>query len=662
MKHFLSVVSIIIGMADAKRYEVSFQLPESNEADMCMRPVPTKPLKSIPDKFFSELTELAKTLDHEVSILESKAHKAVSRASYNLKGEFSAPIADDLNDELLELSRMLDDKLKYVNDHSETMDSFIDQCLQTFEENRKEVMKIQEYAAQYGYEVREESKPKSLDRDTLCAEVEALEKSNEMTLNESIMKEPNDISKTPLHSHSGSMPNTDLKEASIHKRLLNGHLNTSEVLIPQTDTPKLLQIGLSKDTLKQMGFTFKEDAGRLKESMMTTSTKPNASQVKPNVQSTSGKVAGKLSAKMKEDEKCKSHESSQAVKVNEANCLSNNDSPLMSILKSTRITDNPQNESCNYQKHSEYREESQCSVTDLTVDDSNIATNVSVCQGPTRNVPNTSIDISRVEISPGLIVKRPSSKRRCDKLKYDNASFPDDNKITCIPIDSESGDEILAPDQLEEMNSNVNVDESPRMPSLKTIDVQKFLKDLNDAKQVNNEVCADPIVAEHHSENSVSKNEVNSLSQTVESEELTKIPSPPEPDTPEMPVLKTINLAKYLSNCNSMPSIRDKSNDMEDSSQDTNVKIKAIDIENSENKTPEIPELATISPRRLIGNRPSLISPNETRADSLLGKQRSNETPEKDLSVLKNGKKIIDESPVCPLLSESSMKLLNKYK
>ena len=643
-------------MADAKRHEESVQLPESNEADMCMRPVPTKPLKSIPDKFFSELTELAKTLDYEVSVIESKAHKVIPRASYNLKGEFSAPIADDLNDELLELSRMLDDKLKYVNDHSETMDSFIDQCLQTFEENRKEVVKIQEYAAQYGYEVREESKPKNLDRDTLCAEVDALEKSKEMTLNESVMKESIDISKTPQHNRSGSLPTTDLKEASIHKRLLRGHLNTSEVLIPQTDTPKLLQIGLSKDTLKQMGFTFKEDAGRLKESMMTASTKPNVSQVRPKVKSTSGKAVEKVSAKMKENEKCKSHESSQAMKVNETTCLSNDDSPLMSILKSTRVPDNPQNESCNY------REESRFCATDLTVDDSNIANDMSLCQAPMRNVPNTSIDISRVEISPGLIVKRPSSKRRCDKLQYDNTDCSDDNKMANIPIHAESEDKILVHDELEEMNSNVNVDESPQMPSLKTIDVRQFLKDLNDAKQVNNEMGADQIVAEHHSENSFSKNEVNSLSQTVESEELTTNPAPTEPDTPEMPVLKTVNLAKYLSNCNSMPSIRDESNDTEDFSQDTNAKIKSIDIENSENKTPEIPEFATISPRRLIGNKPSIISPHETRTDSFLGKQRSNETPEKEILVLNNVKKMVDESPVCPLLSESSMKLLNKYK
>ena len=61
-----------------------------------------------------------------------------------------------------------------------------------------------------------------------------------------------------------------------------------------------------------------------------------------------------------------------------------------------------------------------------------------------------------------------------------------------------------------------------------------------------------------------------------------------------------------------MTSIRDESNDTEDFSQNTNVRIKSIDIENSENKTPEIPEFATISPRRLVGNKPSIISPNKT--------------------------------------------------
>ena len=99
---------------------------------------------------------------------------------------------------------------------------------------------------------------------------------------------------------------------------------------------------------------------------MTASTKPNASQVKPKVKSTSGKAVEKVSAKMKENEKCKSHESSQAMKVNETTCISNDDSPLMSILKSTRVPDNPQNESCNY------REESRYGAADLTVDDSNI--------------------------------------------------------------------------------------------------------------------------------------------------------------------------------------------------------------------------------------------------------------------------------------------------
>ena len=45
--------------------------------------------------------------------------------------------------------RMLDEKLKFVHEQSAIMDSFIDNSLQTLEATRQDVLKVQEYGANY---------------------------------------------------------------------------------------------------------------------------------------------------------------------------------------------------------------------------------------------------------------------------------------------------------------------------------------------------------------------------------------------------------------------------------------------------------------------------------------------------------------------------------
>ena len=63
------------------------------------------PSNSVVDKFFGSLIELSKKLDSEVSVLESRVKSQVVRAVTFTDGEFAAPIADDINDELNNLNR-----------------------------------------------------------------------------------------------------------------------------------------------------------------------------------------------------------------------------------------------------------------------------------------------------------------------------------------------------------------------------------------------------------------------------------------------------------------------------------------------------------------------------------------------------------------------------
>ena len=68
--------------------------------------LPKQEAKSVPQMFFASLNQLSRNLDSEVSHLEARVKSNVSRAlSSRQEGEFGAPIADDMHDELQELNR-----------------------------------------------------------------------------------------------------------------------------------------------------------------------------------------------------------------------------------------------------------------------------------------------------------------------------------------------------------------------------------------------------------------------------------------------------------------------------------------------------------------------------------------------------------------------------
>ena len=76
--------------------------PDINLLPTCLK----QEVKSVPQMFFASLNELGKNLDSEISSLETRVKSSVSRVlSSHQEGEFAAPIADDINDELQELNR-----------------------------------------------------------------------------------------------------------------------------------------------------------------------------------------------------------------------------------------------------------------------------------------------------------------------------------------------------------------------------------------------------------------------------------------------------------------------------------------------------------------------------------------------------------------------------
>ena len=95
-------------MDEAKTKELKYEAIGANETDIA-RPIALSPqiLKG-PEAFFATLNQLAKTLDSEISELESNVGRKVSIAlSSGRNGEFAAPIADDIHDELQDINRLV---------------------------------------------------------------------------------------------------------------------------------------------------------------------------------------------------------------------------------------------------------------------------------------------------------------------------------------------------------------------------------------------------------------------------------------------------------------------------------------------------------------------------------------------------------------------------
>ena len=491
---------------------------------------------------------------------------------------------------------ILDEKLSFVHEHSSTMDSFIDHTLQELEEFRKDVVNVQEYAAKYGYKAGENAIFKPFVKEALQAEAIAQEKVEEIIR---LRNESNVIhhgTNTALVTREGEsevrrMSNSeDNCEPRPNNTLLKESTSLQD-MNPQTDTPKLIQIGLSKDTLKQMGFTFKETTDK-------RSKDANDRNIK----------IPQTSANAYED-KLGVNNARPTMPPTNANksILSDEDAPIFSILKSTKGTvDQPRNTfQIDDKSIDDWNSNRNLCLAETTGDDITITSDISIMHAPITNSYNTSIEVSRVEISPGLIVKRPSSRKNQITREMDetekNRTKDNENKPEILP----SSPDKLTHNDMDKNKPNVSSDESPVMPSLKTVDVKKFfekqkesyLKESAIATETRNALNEDCTEDNHIDLQKVDEN-LHSIPPNIGINSNPYIDMSKETASPEMPILKTVNLTKYLSNFNSSDNCRNNEAGKGDNASCQDI-LKAINtnISNQENKTPDMPQLATISPR-----------------------------------------------------------------
>ena len=464
--------------------------------------------------------------------------------------------------------------------------------------------------------------------------------------------------------------------------------SSSQQIPALVGTPKLIDIGLSKDTLQKIGFKFKE------ESINGTTGVPiehGHGGKMINISSDKNRNVGEIPITSDgfKDNQGRGSGSSINGDPNKTDghghdefiASSDNDSPPISILK----TANPGGPPVQL-KQSKVNEESYMNADvneDLTVTSElssiiNISARAtSTLSGSVINSSNMSMEVSRVEISPGLVVRRPSTRQRLSKQKIENGFKIDEiqEKPECTneAFNANKNSEIIP----KEESLPIVGDESPVMPSLKTVDVQKFLQELKqkDAKLTTvdsgntNEENPQDNKEVSHSKSPLQHVEQNLQMQIDLNSDVTS--------SPEMPELKTVDVAKYLSTYQSFSNNQPKNNDVDHVLQDSTTNF--LNKNNAESKTPDLPDLATIDPKTLhamtIGRKPisfqsSTENPGEHSTNGLSFDSSKFSYPLAQLQKCKNPGETAnsasvlvvseDNSPVCPVLSESSKELLNK--
>ena len=454
---------------------------------------------------------------------------------------------------------MLDEKLKFVHEQSAIMDSFIDNSLQTIEATRQDVLKVQEYAANYGYKPTEEAKFQELTREDLELKAQVNENSSQMLQNSTTtdlsqsttgteFSDNND--NTKLGDEKGIAQETGVSHPSITSKDQKNNCNIPDV---QPGTPKLLEIGLSKTTLRQFGYTFKDDGDHQRK------------------------------------EKVQQNRIHNPINEEKSVPISPEDSPI-SILKNT-LADNSKVQSNTYAGEE----------TNFT-DEPSITSDISILHANIPNVSNTTMELSRIEISPGLVVKRPSSKTKQKTVKESVEGLQQKNYLEenngavdasptlvypCTPVKHASEGSCNA------INESING--SPIMPTFQTIDVKKFLDDLKGKERPS---CLDKTstVPEGTPDKQLVDDSKSILPRIVCDTHKTGISNQDNTASPELPVLKTIDLGKYLSNYNSgQPSAKSKES-FKQFGQDNTPEM-STNASNVENKTPDFPELTSLTPR-----------------------------------------------------------------
>ena len=454
--------------------------------------------------------------------------------------------------------RLLDEKLKFVHEQSAIMDSFIDNSLQTIEATRQDVLKVQEYAANYGYKPTEEAKFQELTREDLELKAQVNEISSQMLQNctttdptqSTTGNEFSDNENIKYGDGKTIAQETDASHPSITSNDQKNNYNIPDV---QPGTPKLLEIGLSKTTLRQFGYTFKDDGDHQRK------------------------------------EKGPQNRMHNPINEEKSVPISPEDSPI-SILKNTQA------DKSKVQNNTYAGEE-----TNFT-DEPSITSDISILHANIPNVSNTTMELSRIEISPGLVVKRPSSKTKQKSVKesvegLQQKDSQEENKGAVDASPNLVNPATPVKHAREESRNAINesTNESPVMPTLQTIDVKKFLNDLKGSERPTS-LDKTSKVSEDMPDKLLVEDNKSILPKIVCDTQKTAISNQDNTASPELPVLKTIDLGKYLSNYNSGQHLAKSKESFKQFGQDNTPEM-SMNASNVENKTPDFPELTSLTPR-----------------------------------------------------------------
>ena len=222
----------------------------------------------------------------------------------------------------------------------------------------------------------------------------------------------------------------------------------------------------------------------------------------------------------------------------------------------------------------------------------------------------SAFEHSQVEISPGLFVKRPSSKTKGEKelkvvpveeiqqspiLPKTEASVKNEDKISSIPA----------------ISNDQNYGTSPTLPQLETnfLDLQKIL--------INSKVEKKPVDKSSDTIHvKASKSQPKSCESTKTNDDCF--------DSPELPELKTMNLASYLKASTSKTKVSTKEvkkEVVESSVKDDNF-LNAEKDDSDGCGTPELPVLKTVNLANIL-KMPTYSADNEQNKEN-----KKNDTPE----------------------------------
>ena len=216
----------------------------------------------------------------------------------------------------------------------------------------------------------------------------------------------------------------------------------------------------------------------------------------------------------------------------------------------------------------------------------------------------SAFEHSQVEISPGLFVKRPSSKTKGDK------------EIKAVPAEEIQQSPILPKTEVSVKNkdkistsipaisNDQNYGTSPPLPKLETnfLDLQKIFNNSNVEKRLN-DTCSANVPPEE------SKSQTKSYDENCF-------------DSPELPELKTMNLASHIKASSTKISAKETKKDVVENTVKEENFLNADQDDSDGCGTPELPVLKTVNLANIL-KRPTYSDDNEQNKEN-----KKNDTPE----------------------------------